>query len=407
MRNNMKLPFAALCAVPFIMVLGNSMLIPLLPKMKSAMHINLFQVGLIITTFSVPAGLIIPLAGYLSDQYGRKIIITPALIIYGLGGILAGLAAAFLADPYYAILLGRIVQGIGAGGTYQLAMALTGDIFQTKERMKALGLLESSNGLGKVVSPVLGASLGLISWYAPFFAYGLLTFPIALGVWFLVKEPAASPQNSQDTVQYFNTIKLVFQQKGVSLLASFTAGAIVLFTLFGLLSYLSDVLEKSYNIQGITAGLLIAIPVTAMAFTSYVSGNYLEQKPARILKAVIVCGLIFVAVSMGGISLVANIYLFFFLVTISGIGTGLTLPAVNTLITSAAEKKQRGIITCLYGSTRFFGVALGPPAFGLVEKWGKIPLFLSAAILVLLATVLAWTVIREQELLPPQLQGQN
>ena len=120
----------------------------------------------------------------------------PALIIYGLGGLIAGVAALLLKQPYPVLLGGRIVQGIGAGGTYQLAMALTGDIFQSKERTKALGLLEAANGLGKVVSPIAGAALGLIIWFAPFFVYGILAIPIALAVWFIVKEPEGSKSSS-------------------------------------------------------------------------------------------------------------------------------------------------------------------------------------------------------------------
>ena len=157
MKGRTILTFAALCTVPFVLVLSNSMLIPVLPKMQRAMGISLFQVGLLITAFSIPAGTIIPLAGFLSDQYGRKLIMVPSLLIFGLGGVFAGLAALFLEKPYIYILLARILQGVGGGGTYQLAMALTGDIFQSEERSKALGILEAANGLGKVAAPLLGA----------------------------------------------------------------------------------------------------------------------------------------------------------------------------------------------------------------------------------------------------------
>jgi len=105
---------AALSGVPFIMVLGNSMLIPVLPAMKKALALNDFQLSMMITLFSVPAGLIIPLAGFLSDRYGRKVVIAPSLILYGLGGIVAGLAALFMDKGAYPVILGgRVLQGIG------------------------------------------------------------------------------------------------------------------------------------------------------------------------------------------------------------------------------------------------------------------------------------------------------
>jgi len=108
---------ASLCSVPFVMVLGNSMLIPVLPAMGHALDVSPVQVGLLITAFSVPAGLLIPLAGALADRYGRKIIMVPALMLYGLGGLLAGAAALWLAKPFPYLLGARILQGVGAGGT--------------------------------------------------------------------------------------------------------------------------------------------------------------------------------------------------------------------------------------------------------------------------------------------------
>ncbi|HQE06619.1 MAG TPA: MFS transporter, partial [Tepidanaerobacteraceae bacterium] len=90
MKRDTKIQVFLLCLVPFIMVLGNSMLIPVLPKIKKAVDINQFQVGLMVTAFSVPAGIVIPLAGILSDQVGRRKVMAPALIVYGAGGIMAG-----------------------------------------------------------------------------------------------------------------------------------------------------------------------------------------------------------------------------------------------------------------------------------------------------------------------------
>lgn len=400
MRSAMKLPFAILCAVPFIMVLGNSMLVPLLPLMRSALNVSLVQISLLITAFSLPAGLVIPFAGFLSDAYGRKPIMAPALILYGLGGLLAGLAAWLATSPYYLILGSRILQGIGAGGTYQLAMALTGDIFQSKERTKALGLLEAANGLGKVVSPIAGALIGLISWFAPFFVYGILAIPAGLAVWFIVKEPEQKTGGITFKT-YFHNLGQILQNRGLSLLACILAGMVVLFILFGVLSYISDVLETDYDVRGLRTGLIIAVPVAAMALTSYLSGNYLQQMAGGSLKPAIVAGLLVDAGALAVMGFINNIYVFFPAMVAMGIGTGVVLPSVNTLITSISSK-ERGGITCLYGSMRFLGVALGPPVFGLALAW-RMPLFLGAALLVGVIAVLASFYIHAEKMLPPQL----
>ncbi|MBS3969386.1 MAG: MFS transporter, partial [Clostridia bacterium] len=257
--------------------------------------------------------------------------------------------------------------------------------------------------LGKVVSPITGAALGLVIWFAPFFAYGLLAIPIALAVWFLVKEPEQNQKQKIAKSQYFQELKNIFKEKGMSLAACFLAGAVVLFILFGVLSYISDILEQQYQIRGMASGLLIAIPVASMAITAYLSGLILQKKIGNVLKYVTLGGLTILGFSMAVIAFVANIYVLFAALIIMGIGTGSVLPAINTLITSAAETSERGIITCIYGSTRFFGVAMGPPAFGFVTEIGKLPLFLGASGLVLISIVIGFILINSKALLPPEL----
>src|SRR5690606_32532169 len=132
---------------------GKSMLIPILPAMKQALKISQFQTSLIISLFSLTAAFAIPIIGYLSDRFGRKIIIIPALIVYGSAGILAGFGAIW--ESYPIIITARALQGLGAAGTAPIAMALVGDMYKGATESQALGLTEASNGSGKVISPIL------------------------------------------------------------------------------------------------------------------------------------------------------------------------------------------------------------------------------------------------------------
>lgn len=387
MKKKTAFQFALLCGVPFVMVLGNSMLIPVFPQMKKAMDLTQFQVGLIVTFFSVPAGILIPLAGFLSDRLGRKPIMVPALFIYGLGGLICGFATLFLERPYPLLLVGRVVQGAGAGGTYQLAMALTGDTFQSDERTKALGLLEASNGLGKVLSPILGSLIALISWQTPFFVYGILAFPIALGVWFFV--PEKEDNRSRDTLyQYWLKLKDVLQEKAKLLFSSYFVGMTALFLLFGVLSYVSGILESKYGFFGLKKGFILAIPVFSMALTSYLSGLYLSDKQ-NLWKPIIIGGMVGTAVSLAPLAWIESLVPYLGLLFLAGISIGIILPPINSLITGATSTDRRGMITCLYGTVRFFGVAIGPPTFGLALEAEKAFLFLGSAVVALTAALVA------------------
>lgn len=404
MRAEIKPTILVLAAVPFIMVLGNSMLIPVLPAIQKALKLNLLQVGLLITAFSIPAGIIIPFAGILSDRIGRKIVMAPALVIYGVGGLLAGLAAIFLRKPYPYLLGARIIQGIGAGGTYQLAMALVGDLIQDQERAQVLGLLEAANGLGKVVSPLAGAAIGLISWYMPFFVYGLLSLPIAALVFWLAQEPPRG-NNNQSFKNYAHNLYKIFREKGANLSAAFLSGMIVLFSLFGLLSLLSDLLEKDYHMRIFQRGLIIAIPVLLMAIISYILGIILKAQLTQIMKWTIIGGLALVALGLFLFPIINGIFTKVLFSTFIGMGTGLVLPSINTLITSSAPTSERGLVTCLYGTVRFFGVALGPPIYGMSLKYGLPTIFWTNVGLIAIIIILTLLLIHPDQVLPPSLKG--
>jgi len=401
---NRKLVYiAVLGAVPFIMVLGNSMLIPVFPQLKQAMDLTQFEVGLLITLFSAPAAVVIPLAGVLSDHIGRRKVIAPALLVYGAGGLIAGAAALLLRDPYPVVLAGRIVQGIGAGGTYLLAVALAGDLFAGSGRAHVLGILEAANGVGKVVSPILGAAVALLAWWAPFFVYGVLAVPAALLVWFVIEEPPM--EQARGLREYGRALLRIFHERGVPLAATYLAGMTMLFLLFGVLSFVSDELGPRYGIRGFAGGLVLAIPVAAMTATAYFGGMYLEDH-LRLLKPAVLAGAGAAAVSLAAAALFTALVPFMAALAVLGIAIGAVLPAVNMLITSAARREERGLITSLYGAVRFIGVAVGPPAFAMALGLGRTVMLGGAAVLAGAVCALAWWLIAPERLLVATGQGQ-
>lgn len=401
-----KFALPALAGVPLIMVLGNSLLIPVLPAIENTLNITKVQASMLITLFSVPAGIVIPLAGFLSDRFGRKKVIIPALILYGLGAVIAALAAIFLKEnAYTVILVGRVIQGIGAAGTAPIAMALCGDLWQGKERAKSLGVIEASNGMGKVISPVVGALIGTIFWYAAFIFFPAVVIPVVLAVLFLVKEPKQQGEPPR-LKKYVGSIKTIFKNKAPLLLSCFFAGAIALGILFGVLFFLSDYLEKELKMDGVIKGAALAIPVLFMCTTSYLTGMFIN-KHVKLMKILVVTGLVLIAVSMGLLPLFENVYLFFTLISLAGIGTGLVLPCLNMIITSSTATDQRGMVTSLYGSVRFFGVAFGPPIFGWLMDIGRSVMFWSATGLAAAAALLTFFFIRVEAMQQEAAKGEQ
>jgi MFS transporter, ACDE family, multidrug resistance protein len=385
------LTITAIGSIPLILVLGNSMLIPILPKMKSELHLTQFQTSLIISVFSIAAAISIPILGYLSDRFSRKAIIIPALILYGSGGLLAGAAAAWFSNPYTWILAGRVLQGMGAAGTAPIAMALAGDLFKGAEQSKVLGLVEASNGFGKVISPIIGSLLALLFWYAAFFAFPIFCAMSVLFTILFIKEKKAEKE-PPPLGKYVKGLVSVFKTEGRWLFAAYFTGASCLFTLFGILFYISDILEKDHHINGLLKGAILAIPLLFMTTTSYFTGSNIGKK-MKVMKRLIVIGCLLMTASFASLIFFTKLLPFFAVLVVSSVGTGLVLPCINSFITGSVPTDRRGFVTSLYGSVRFLGVAIGPPIFGALMEWSRSGMFLSTAGLTLLCALLSMMLI--------------
>ncbi|MED1782179.1 MFS transporter [Brevibacillus fortis] len=391
-----------LVGVPLVMVLGNSMLIPVLPTMKTEMKLTALQTSLLITAFSIAAGIVIPFAGYLSDRFGRKIVIIFSLALYGLGGLVAGLAALWLDQPYMAIMGGRVLQGIGAAGTAPIAMALVGDLFDGASESRALGLLETSNGLGKVLSPIIGSLLALLSWYMVFLAFPIICGVVLLMFLFLTKEKKQD-KKSLPVKQYMHSIAQVFKQHGKWLVPAFFIGSICLFTLFGVLFYLSDLLEEKYKIDGVIKGFFLAIPLLVMSIAAFVTGIIIKKK-LKLMRRFVIIGMFLLATSYILASFVKGAYVLIGILVIGSLGTGMILPCLNSMIVGAVQKTERGMITSLYSGVRFIGVAIGPPIFTWLLGISRTVMFMSIAGLSLVFAVVALFFLKPKQV---EQQGQG
>ena len=391
-RKGLVWEYLALASVPLTLVLGNSMLVPILPTLARELRVTSFQSSLVITLFSVAAGLVIPAAGYLSDRFGRKRVMIPSLLLYGGAGVLAGFGAIW--HSYGVLITARALQGIGAAGTAPIAMALVGDLYKGGTESQAQGLIEASNGTGKVLSPILGSLLALWVWYAAFFAFPVFCLLSVLALAFFIHEPER-PDSPQPLIPYLRSIGDLFRKDGRWLAASFFAGSLALFILFGALFFLSDILEAPpYGINGVRKGLVLAIPLLGMVATSLITGNFIKKSGKRI-RLLTNAGLALMSVSLGAaVWFHANLYGLVTLLTLSSIGTGLLLPCLNTMITGATDKAKRGMITSLYGSLRFLGVAFGPPLFGWLMNISHRIVFMVVTALALLALGLVFFLVK-------------
>ena len=108
----------------------------------------------IVTAYLVTTTLTVPIAGRLSDLFGRRIILLIGVIVFTLGSMASGLSGNIMQ-----LILFRAIQGIGGGIITANAFTIIGDLFAARERGRWQGLIGAVFGLSSVVGPLLGGWL--------------------------------------------------------------------------------------------------------------------------------------------------------------------------------------------------------------------------------------------------------
>lgn len=108
----------------------------------------------VVTAYLVTTTLTVPIAGKLSDLFGRRKILLIGVAIFAIGSLLSGLSGSMTE-----LIIWRAIQGIGGGIITANAFTIVGDLFAARERGKWQGLIGAVFGLSSVVGPLLGGWL--------------------------------------------------------------------------------------------------------------------------------------------------------------------------------------------------------------------------------------------------------
>src|SRR5690242_2095766 len=111
-------------------------------------------------------------AGVLADRYGRRLTLVVGLVLFGL----ASLASAYAQDPGQ-LIAARALMGLGAAGVMPATLSIISNVFDPRERARAIGVWAGAVGLAVAIGPVVGGALLERFWWGSVF---LINVPIVL-----------------------------------------------------------------------------------------------------------------------------------------------------------------------------------------------------------------------------------
>lgn len=176
-----------------------------------------YWVGFFTTVWALAQFVCSPIAGALSDRYGRR-----PVVLISCFALAADYVLMALAPNLFWLLIGRILSGIFAANAVA-ATAYIADVTPESERAQKFGMLGAAWGLGFVLGPALGGWLGGIDLRLPFWAAGGVTFVNALYGYFVLPESLAKEHRAKFDWKKANPIsslQLLAQYRGLLPLAT-------------------------------------------------------------------------------------------------------------------------------------------------------------------------------------------
>lgn len=352
-------------------MIGVAVVSPVLPTLQAVFELKPGMVGLVISVFTFPGIIFIPILGVLSDRYGRKPIVVPLLFLYGIAGGLSGLAPDF-----ETLLVMRFLTGIGASSLGSLTLVLVGDFYEGRARSAAFGYRLALGQVANGVTPLLAGGLTILGWRYPFLIY-LLALPVGLVALFALEEPELEKPTSLKVY-----LGKVFQGVSSPRVASlFTVVLTLTMVNHGInLTFLPVFMEDAFGASALVIGMVISARVAVGAVVAANMG-YLSQRFGEEL--LLKLSLILLALSLIWMPFTTSVWMLLGPAVLAGITVGTGFPAFQSLVVREAPQGILAGVMAANSVVGRTGQTLGPILAGLLIGFGgSTALFMGGAIFV-------------------------
>lgn len=340
----------------FIVFVGIGLVIPILPKYMELLHINGKTIGWMVATFSLTQLIFSPVAGRLSDQYGRKPIIVIGMLIFAISEWMFGAS-----NTVWLLFVARALGGVGAALIMPAVLAYAADVTTQKERAQGIGFINAAITTGFIIGPGIGGIVAQFGVRVPFYCAAVAGLIAAAITFFLLPNPVkvedAAPMHHNQGKEslplwrqlvmsvkepYFFSLIIIF-------IASFgLANFETVFTLFVDEKFGFSTLDIAYIITfGSIAGAVVQATIFGQLLNTF--GEY------RVITTCLLGAACFIVLTL----FVHKYWLIFAVTFLVFLAMDILRPALGTLMTKMTTNQQ-GYVAGLNSAYTSLGNIAGP-----------------------------------------------
>ena len=225
--------------------LATNIILPAFPRIGASVGASSQELGLTLSSFFVAFAFGQLLVGPISDRYGRKWLVLGGLAVFAAGSVLCAFA-----DSLSLLVLGRVIQALGACAASVLSRAIARDLFDGEALARALALTMIAMAAAPGFSPLLGSALdSRFGWRITFLVVASCGVALALHYWTIAGE--THPANRR-TLLTVSTVAFAYGRLAVDPRFLFPAAS-VSFIIGGLYTFFAAAPAILMNGLGLTA----------------------------------------------------------------------------------------------------------------------------------------------------------
>jgi len=345
-----------LSLVTFLVLLGLSMVSPILPTYAENFQVSYTLVGFVVSAFAITRMLLDMPAGLLSRRYDKKKIMIAGLLLISVSSVLAGFA-----QDYITLVIARMIEGAGSALYVTTATVFLAQISGEEKRGQWMSLYMGLLLLGAIFGPTFGGIIAAIyDIRAPFFAYAIVT---GLGVLPTLVLPKLA--NSGNVSSSLNLREIGRDMRQVLSNPSFLLVTFAVFTMFLLRTGVRTTLvplfaANNLGMDEFSIGLILTVGAITTAITIVPMGKISDRIGRKIPLAI--C-LIFSAGATLLIPLSTDLQTLIIALAVYGAVIGLSGPGA-AYVTDVSPQDKLEISMGLYRMISDFGFVVGPLLLG-------------------------------------------
>ncbi|MGG3308547.1 MFS transporter [Paenibacillus lautus] len=356
-----KSAFPLLLLNMFLANLSMGLVIPIIPELLEQFTASGQAAGYLVSCFGLTQFLFSPLAGNLSDRYGRKPMIIIGLILFAISNLLA----AFAGDLTL-LFVSRLIGGIGSAALIPSIIAYIADITADEQRSKAMSWLGASMTSGFIIGPGVGGLLAEWGIKMPFYVsacVGLLAMVCSL--WGLPESLSADIRQMRSQVK--EKSENVFRQIVLSVRSRYFVLLLIVFAMtFGLTHFEAIFPLFVVQVYGFTTrqiSILLTVcsligTLNQLLFTDRITRRFGEKR-------IIVAMLLLSAVSLVFLLFSGHFYYVMVVTMLFFTFNNILRPTINTLLSRVAGDEQ-GFVAGMNNAYTSLGTIFGPMLAGIL-----------------------------------------